>query len=163
MGNRPTAIAVSRWRGSHIKTKLWVDGEGSTSWRGSERMVREPCHDEAVSGWRGSHVTAKQWADGKGAMSQRSSEQMARESCHGEAVSGWRWSHVTAKQWADGKAAMSRWADGKGSTSRRDSGRIARDSGVHQWPILVLTSDRACSGAAKHQASVQLQSESGAG
>jgi len=43
---------------------------------------------------------------------------------------------------------------------RRDSGRIARDSGVHQRSILVLTSDRACSGAAKHRASLQRQSES---
>jgi hypothetical protein len=43
----------------------------------------------------------------------------------------------------------------------RDSGRLARDSSVHQRPILVLTSDRACSGAAKHQASAQRQSESG--
>jgi hypothetical protein len=53
--------------------------------------------------------------------------------------------------------------DGEGAMSRRDSGRIARDSGVHQQPILVLTSDRACSGAAKHRASVQRQSESGTG
>jgi hypothetical protein len=47
--------------------------------------------------------------------------------------------------------------------SRRDSGRIARDSGVHQRLILVLTRDRACSGAAKHRASIQRQSESGTG
>jgi hypothetical protein len=45
--------------------------------------------------------------------------------------------------------------DGEGAISRRDSGRIARDSGVHQRPILVLTSDRACSGKAKHRTSVQ--------
>jgi hypothetical protein len=39
--------------------------------------------------------------------------------------------------------------------SRRDVERIARDSGVHQRPNLVLTSDRAFSGAAKHRASIQ--------
>jgi hypothetical protein len=44
---------------------------------------------------------------------------------------------------------------------RRDSGSIEWDSGVHQRPILVLTSDRAFSGAAKHRASVRRQSESG--
>jgi len=54
-------------------------------------------------------------------------------------------------------------ADGEGAKPRRDSGTIARDSGGHQQPILVLTSDRACCGAAKHRASVQRQSESGTG
>ena len=43
--------------------------------------------------------------------------------------------------------------------SRRDSGRIERDSGVPQRPVLVLTIDSACSGAAKNRASVQRQSE----
>ena len=46
---------------------------------------------------------------------------------------------------------------------RRDSVRIARDSAVHQRPILVFASDRACSGAAKHWTSVQRQSEGGTG
>ena len=45
----------------------------------------------------------------------------------------------------------------------RGSKKIARDSGVHQRSILVLTSDRACSGAAKHRASVHQQSEGGTG
>jgi len=40
---------------------------------------------------------------------------------------------------------------------------IARDSGVHQRPILVLTSDRACSRAVKCWVNVQRQSESGTG
>ena len=47
--------------------------------------------------------------------------------------------------------------------SRRDSGRMAGDSGVHQRPILVLTSDRGCSGAGKHRASVQRERESETG
>jgi hypothetical protein len=89
-----------------------------------------------------------------------SSERMAREPGHGEAVSGWRGSHVTARQWADGEGAMSR--PGNERMAREPyHGEIARDSGVHQPPILVLTSDRACSGAAKYRASVQQQSESG--
>ena len=33
---------------------------------------------------------------------------------------------------------------------QQDSGRIARDSSVHQRPVLVLTSNRACSGAVKN-------------
>jgi hypothetical protein len=47
--------------------------------------------------------------------------------------------------------------------SRRDSERLAGDSGVRQRPILVLTSDRACSGAANRRASVQRHGEDGTG
>jgi hypothetical protein len=89
----------------------------------------------------------------------------------------WRWSLSMARQGVDGEGATPQWmvmesfsrryswhlADGKGAVRRRDSRRIARDTGVHQPPILVLTSKRACSAAAKHQASVQQESESGTG
>jgi hypothetical protein len=89
------------------------------------------------------------------------------KSFHGVAVSGWRGSHPTARQ----RMAMVsfswrynwRPADGEGAMPRRGSRRRARDSGVHQRQILVLTSDRACSGAAKLRASVPRQSESGTG
>jgi hypothetical protein len=54
-------------------------------------------------------------------------------------------------------------ADGEGTMPRRDSGRMASYSGVHQRPILVLTSDRAFSGAAKNRARVSRQSDSGTG
>jgi hypothetical protein len=39
--------------------------------------------------------------------------------------------------------------------SRQDSGRIPRVSGAQQRPIFADTSDRTCSGSAKHQESVQ--------
>jgi hypothetical protein len=104
-------------------------------------------------GWLGSHVTVRQ--------------RMAMKSFHSEAVSGWQGSHPTARQQMAMESFSRRYswhpANGKGAMPRQDSGRITRDSGVHQWPILVLTSDRACSGARKHQVSLPQHSESGTG
>ena len=74
------------------------------------------------------------------------SERRLRESSHGETADGDR---------------IFPWWDSECMAREPSHGKIARDSGVHQWQILVVTSNRACSRAAKHRVSVQRHSEGG--
>ena len=123
-------------------------------------------HSKTVSGWQGHHPTARQqadgevaipqWADGKVAIPRRDSEWKARELSHGETVSGWWGSHPTVSGWQSHHTARQQ-ADGKGAIARQDSEheQIVRESSHGDTSsvqrivrILVLTSDRACSGAA---------------
>jgi hypothetical protein len=87
-----------------------------------QRMAMSSFHGETVSEWRGSHPTTRQRADGEGAIPRRDSERMTREPYHDETVSGQR----TVRE-----------------PSHGDTGNVQRIV-----RILVLTRDRACSGAA---------------
>ena len=93
----------------------------------------ESFHGETTSEWRGSHLTARERAVGGGAIPRRDSERMAREPSQGETASVQR------------------------IMMESTHGEIASVQRI-VW-IPVLTSDRACSGAAKPRSSVRRQSE----